>query len=550
MSDRSARLAALVLVAVQALLLGRTAWDKADTADEPTYLTAAALLGSHGDYRFNPEALALPKWGFAIGMALFGADVAGVPDNPGAARDHVLWNKTPEQIRTTLFAARTATIVVVLAGGWMLGLAAAMFGPWGRLTAQSLWTFSPTVLANGALATHDAWGAAMLCGLLWAFVRFAQQPGTRRALEVGVALGLALSCKSTALLAAPGAVAAIVVIVRRSRNGTWGRVVALLAGCVAAAAMVVWAVYGFRTSYVPMAPLAQVLPSLPRRVGPVPAGRWIDGLLHQWELGVTEHVAYALGHVFHSGVWWFYVVAAFVKTTIASQVLFVANAAARVRRGGSWLADAALLSFPAILLVVLSLGVMQRGVRYLLPAFPFVILWLARGSANLIAESGSAGRIFVSSCLIAGAMESVAVHPHHLMFFNAWAGGPMNGPRWFVVGDDWGQDQRRLVEWQRTNAAGRIFYTPYSAHPDRWGLDFASPPCVATPGRYALQAVEVHRPRRIDEGCLDWLTVEPPDDRLGYSIYLYTVDEARVARLVSERGRVTPFWRSGPAGDD
>ena len=58
----------------------------------------------------------------------------------------------------------------------------------------------------------------------------------------------------------------------------------------------------------------------------------------------------------------------------------------------------------------------------------------------------------------------------------------------------------------------------------------------------------MHRPRRIDEGCLDWLTVEPPDDRLGYSIYLYTVDEGRAARLMSERGRVTPFWRSGPAG--
>jgi hypothetical protein len=40
--------------------------------------------------------------------------------------------------------------------------------------------------------------------------------------------------------------------------------------------------------------------------------------------------------------------------------------------------------------------------------------------------------------------------------------------------------------------------------------------------------------------------VEPPDDRLGYSIYLYVVDRARLARLADERGRITPFWRSGP----
>jgi hypothetical protein len=57
----------------------------------------------------------------------------------------------------------------------------------------------------------------------------------------------------------------------------------------------------------------------------------------------------------------------------------------------------------------------------------------------------------------------------------------------------------------------------------------------------------VHRPRRIDEGCLDWLTAEPPDARLGFSIYLYTVDEARLARLAAERADPghTPFWRSG-----
>ena len=66
---------------------------------------------------------------------------------------------------------------------------------------------------------------------------------------------------------------------------------------------------------------------------------------------------------------------------------------------------------------------MQRGIRYLLPAFPFVILWVAQAAARLADESGRAGRIFVAACLTAGAVESLAVHPHHLMFFNAWAGG-------------------------------------------------------------------------------------------------------------------------------
>ena len=74
------------------------------------------------------------------------------------------------------------------------------------------------------------------------------------------------------------------------------------------------------------------------------------------------------------------------------------------------------------------------------------------------------------------------------------------------------------------------------------------PTCTPRPGWYALHAVEVHRPKRIAAGCLDWLTVEPPDARIGYSIYLYQVDKGRIQRLIAERGTKTPFWRSGPPG--
>ena len=58
--------------------------------------------------------------------------------------------------------------------------------------------------------------------------------------------------------------------------------------------------------------------------------------------------------------------------------------------------------------------------------------------------------------------------------------------------------------------------------------------------------MEVHRPQRIAPGCLDWLTVEPPDERLGYSIYIYQVNKERIERLRAERATPAPFWRSGP----
>jgi len=148
-----------------------------------------------------------------------------------------------------------------------------------------------------------------------------------------------------------------------------------------------------------------------------------------------------------------------------------------------------------------------------------------------------------------GIAGSLAVHPHHLMYFNLWAGGPDGGPRYLVHGDDWGQDQRRLAEWQEQNRLRQrrhFFYTYYNGNPDAWGLLWRRPRCEPTVGTHALHAVEVHRPKRTDAGCLDWLTVEPPDLKLGWSIYVYRVDQERLRRLAVGRATDTPFWRSGP----
>jgi hypothetical protein len=40
--------------------------------------------------------------------------------------------------------------------------------------------------------------------------------------------------------------------------------------------------------------------------------------------------------------------------------------------------------------------------------------------------------------------------------------------------------------------------------------------------------------------------VAAPDERIGYSIYVYRVDAARLVRLREARSTSTPFWRSGP----
>jgi len=531
-------------VAAQAVLLLRTADDKSDTVDEAHYLANAVLQWREGDFNANCDSPALPKWGSALALRL--GDPILFADRPDVGR-HPLWSKNETQARRNLFLARLATIVVTLAGGLFLRATAGRFGASAANLTHALWCFSPTLLAHGSLATMDGWVTSALCLVAWSATRQLEVPTAGRALALGGALALAAASKFTALAAVPVLLGVGLFVWRRERTA-WRR--ALWFGCCACLGfgLTLWTVYGFVVERIDTSRLCGVFQSRlpPLSLGPVPAAPWLSGLLVQLGQGAGGHHGYLFGEVRFTGWWWFYLAALALKTTIGAQALTALALWQRVkkRRAFEIAADAALLAFPAILVLGMSLGRAQNGIKYILPAFPFLMLWAGRVLGSL--EPRGLLRRLAGAALLAAVVESLVVHPHHLMFFNLWAGGPEGGPRYLVHGDDWGQDQRRLGEWQRTTRPWRLYYTYYSGSPKHWGISYETPPCTPAPGYYALHAVEVHRPKRTKPGCLDWLTVEPPDARLGYSIYLYLVTRDRIQRLVAERNTRTPFWRSGP----
>ena len=128
------------------------------------------------------------------------------------------------------------------------------------------------------------------------------------------------------------------------------------------------------------------------------------------------------------------------------------------------------------------------------------------------------------------------------MFFNVWSGGPAAGPRLLMNREDWGQDKRRLAAWSAAHPGGPLYYEPNGPMSARWGLTSTPYPCRPTPGRYAVHAKLLFNPgtfTRTSPTCLDWLRADPPDERLGWSIYVWQVDEARATRL-DPRGEGRP----------
>jgi hypothetical protein len=545
---------ALVLAAVQAVLLLLTAWDKSDVVDEPTYIVAAARLWKRHDFQWNSEAPVLPKWGFALALRLMDRLSSDPPSGVDPAA-HLLWSRPVPELRHVLLGVRAATIAVTVAGGLFLWAAARRFGEGPALLTHVLWCFSPMVLASGSLAKLDAWAASLICALLFFTIRFTERPTLARAAVLGVALGLAAACKIPTLGALPVVLGVLLWTVCRNPPGSrLRRGLALGLAFGSAALTALWACYGFTIGQVDLRPLQAASGGrLDGDLGPLPFPSWTSGVVEQIAHGERGHRKYLFGRHSVQGFWAFYLAVIGLKTTLGVQVLAALRLAAALRRPTRWRVDLALLAFPVLLFLVMSAGNTQHEM-YLLPAFGPVLVWLGRGLLDIRQAFSRPGEIAAWVLALFAAVGSLSVHPHHLMFFNVWAGGPEGGPRYLIVGDDSGQDQRRLAEWQDRNGIDVLYYTFYTGDPGAWGLRWQPPPCSAEAdaederprkGVYALQAVEVHRPRRIGAGCLDWLTVEPPDERIGYSIYIYVVDRTRLERLRANRNTPRPFWRSG-----
>ena len=267
--------------------------------------------------------------------------------------------------------------------------------------------------------------------------------------------------------------------------------------------------------------------------GPLPFNDWIEGLLAQALHGARGHLGYLFGER-GSGWWWFYLAALALKTTIGAQLL-AALAAGGVgplaprprrscrRRRASWPSR-------SLLVVVMSLGKAQNGIKYILPAFPFAMLWLGRGLPDVRRAFGRRG---LAPGGARGGRRRVAGRPSAppdvLQPVGGRTGGraPLPGQRRRL-----GAGPAPAGRMAARDAALAAVLHLLQRRPRHWGITYEPPPCAPQPGYYALHAVEVHRPKRVAPGCLDWLTVEPPDARLGL------LD----LPLPGEQGRASSAW--------
>jgi Dolichyl-phosphate-mannose-protein mannosyltransferase len=158
----------------------------------------------------------------------------------------------------------------------------------------------------------------------------------------------------------------------------------------------------------------------------------------------------------------YFLVASLIKLPVGTLALLALAlwlaASGRVRAPG---AEAFLLVPPAFLLAYFSLAFeMQIGLRFLLPALPFLFVFAGRAAAwRPRAPAAAALPVGLLAAWIAA--SSLAAHPHYLSYFNELIGGPRNGYRWLSDSNvDWAQDDRYVRQVYARRGPAPVWIEP------------------------------------------------------------------------------------------
>jgi hypothetical protein len=451
--------------------------------------------------------------------------------------DNLLWkaNAEPERI---VFLARLPTMwlgLALVAVGFRWS--ARLFGSRGGLLSAFLLALDPNVLAHTRLSTTDVGGAllvALSCYGLW---RSACRPSWSSYLGTGLAFGLAAGARLSALLLLP--IFALVLVIDAvaagpDRPSRLGRGMILLATVITVAGLVVWAIYGFETGQA-------------GGDGPaVPAPRYVEGVEAILSLSGGGRAGYLVGEYSDQGWWYYFPVAFAVKTPLPTLLLATAALVSALRHPRR--EDLFLLVPPAVYFVASMVSSLNIGYRHLLPVLPFLAVHVGRLGRDPLRPSGRA-RAALRSVALAGAViwlaaSTLPIYPHFLAFFNVLGGGADNG--WRVLVDsniDWGQDLKSLREWMEEQGVERVSLAWFgSAYPEAYGIEYEPLPGVGfgshfelwsdppfdpespEPGIYVISVTNLVGVALPDHDLYKWFREREPDDKIGYSLFVYRVD--------------------------
>ena len=447
------------------------------TWDEDDHIFAGYMSLKKGDFGLNPEHPPLVKMVAAV--PLLGMDLKVPERGKGnfkieafrAGRDFIFGNDAD----TLVFRARVAVSFLTVLLGLLVFLAAReMFGTGAGFVALGLMAFDPNLLAHGAVVGTDAGLSCFLFATIYAFYRYVKAPSWGRLGLVGVAGGLALAAKHTAILIFPMVLVLSLIEVIRQRSGEGGETRGKLAVRLGVAFVVIgfisvgvlWGFYGFRYAsrgegLVMNPPYEEEVKVLSR-----PHDVWLLSTVGKYKLlpesylyGLADvrfmsdfYTSYLFGTVYPRGVWFYFPAAMAIKSTLTFIALLgVAVWAIATRRLRKWRELWFLLVPVGVYLYVAMAAGMNIGWRHVLPVYIFLYV-LAGAAGWALVETNRKWVYAVVALLAFQAISGARTYPAYMAYSNELWGGPTQTYKYLTDSNaDWGQQLHAVKKYLDAN---------------------------------------------------------------------------------------------------
>jgi len=546
---------ALAGIVVAAMLVAASTWRVyINTWDEPEHLAAGLQLLNTGHYTYDIQHPPLARVAIALGPWVMGAKSLNLPPPDGKPEGLVILYGEGHYW-SMLSAARAGTLP-------FLGLLIVMTYLWARqqlaapesLVAAALVASLPPILGHAGLATIDIAATATVLTMLYAWRHWLERPNWSAAIWMGLASGLALGVKLSAIPFGAIGMAVLTLIDRidtRSATppasptrATRALQLTLMTGLVA---VILTLAYGGGFEYLTGADhkFNQALYFLFGKTGRLhdiayTVFAWFEvPVAFQWYLGGIEaltvhnqagHLSYLLGQSRLDGWWYFYLVALWVKTPLPIMLVglwgwfALGKQALNTRR-------VKLITVPALALALLLFASVYShiniGVRHVLIIYPLLMIGAAHTLAQCFAHVHTLSGLGRSLALAAVALFLAqpiwtVLHewPDYLPYFNA----TVTDPEQVLVDSDldWGQDLARLSQRLAQLHVPEIAIA-YSGSAVM-ANEHLPPYTLLAPDQRAVGWVAVSALARVDAPHkFSWLNLYTPIERVGKTIDLYYI---------------------------
>lgn len=518
----------VLLLFLLVLQAGMSMEIKSATYDETAHLPAGYTYWVTGDFKLNSEHPPLIK--LLASFPLLFMDI-NLPLDSVWWKENRQWEfgklflfQSGNDADQMLFWGRVPIVFLSLLLGFYVFLwARDLYGTPSGLLALFLYVFSPNILAHSRLITTDLGLSCFMFMACYHFWRYLERPALGGLVMTGLALGLALATKFSAIMLFPIFAIMLALKFHQSQDEfelskSAGFVIKTVIIPLIISALVIYCVYGFRGD-------ALLL--------------YKHGLEQVYQNMIPGYDWYFWGEFSPQPRWYYYLFAFLIKTPIAT-LLLLTTALLVSKKSGRSLYENAWLIFPIALILATSfLDKGNFGIRRILPAYPFIFVLMGKVARFSLKEPSVFFPRLLAIPIITLLMgwylvSSIKIYPDYLTYFNEIAGGPAKGSNYLDDSNiDWGQDLKRLETLMQKRGIREIKLKYWGkAVPEYYGIQAKEIPYEEMlegprPGYYALSIHSLIRNKMVSqtgEG-IDWLTEYKPIEVIGHTIYVYRFNE-------------------------